>query len=132
MSRFKILFIALAGAIVVFGILMVRDGQKQYAHAASKDAQIGAVEQSLTPEKVERWQPPTDLIRQNLTNADIIKLSEAHVSDDVIIAAIQSRAGSFDTTPDDLLALKKAGVSDKVVIVLVKDYEGADTPDPGK
>ncbi len=131
MGRYRHRF-AVALSVLVFIICIFIGMAKRKALAASKDAKIATVEQSLIPEKVERGQLPTDLIRQNLTNADIIKLSAAHISDDVIIAAIQSRAGSFDTTPDDVIALKKAGVSDKVLIVLVKDYEGADTPDPGK
>jgi hypothetical protein len=52
-----------------------------------------------------------------LTNSDIIKMSNAHLSDAAIIMAIDSTHGAFafDVRPDALVALKNAGVSDKMI-----------------
>jgi hypothetical protein len=96
-------------------------------HAASKDAQ-----------KSEPAQLPNGITPEIFgttyldTNVDILKLSNAHISDQVIIAEIQSHAGSFDTDAGDLITMSKAGVSDKVLMALIKNRQGALTPSPDK
>lgn len=51
-----------------------------------------------------------------MTNADVVELVKAGLSDAVIVTAIkQAPARSFDLTPAGLIALKKAKVSDKVI-----------------
>lgn len=50
-----------------------------------------------------------------VTNADLIQLTSAGLSEDVIIGAIRNRGGRFDLSPQGLIALKQAGVSDRVV-----------------
>lgn len=57
--------------------------------------------------------------QQTLSNASVIKLAKAHFSDDLIVAAINSSPGAYDTSADGLIALKSAGVSDKVVAAIV-------------
>jgi len=63
-----------------------------------------------------------------LTNAAIVKLSKAGLSDDVIVATITSSPGNFDVTPDGLVALKKAAVSDKVIAAVVQKNSVAAAP----
>ena len=51
-----------------------------------------------------------------MTNAAVIRMVRAKLSDDVVINAIASATKkSFDITPDGLVALKGAGVSDRVI-----------------
>src|SRR5713226_1408831 len=50
-----------------------------------------------------------------LTNADVIKLVQAGISDSVIIAKIKNSRTQFDTSPDTLIRLKQLGVSDAVL-----------------
>lgn len=57
--------------------------------------------------------------QQALNNDAVIKLAKAGLSDDVIIATINSSAAGYDTSADGLIALKTAGVSDKVVAAVV-------------
>jgi hypothetical protein len=54
---------------------------------------------------------------ETLTNSDIIKMSNAHLSEATIIMAIDSAHGgfAFDVRPDALVTLKNAGVSDKMI-----------------
>lgn len=60
--------------------------------------------------------PNTDTTRVHLvTNDDIIRMAKAGLSDDILIQAIQTKPGHYDTSPDDLIALKTAGVSDRVI-----------------
>lgn len=54
-----------------------------------------------------------------MTNADVIQMVSAALSEQVIITSIRQAASrDFDLTPTGLIALKKAGVSDKVIQVM--------------
>lgn len=55
-----------------------------------------------------------------LTNADILKMVEAKLGDDIIIGKIKSSPGNFDTSIDAVLKLKAAGVSDAVIRAIVE------------
>jgi hypothetical protein len=57
--------------------------------------------------------------QQALNNESVIKMAKAGLTDDVILATINSTAGAYDTSPDGLIALKQAGVSDKVIAAVV-------------
>jgi methionine-rich copper-binding protein CopC len=46
-----------------------------------------------------------------LTNVDIINMAQGGVPESVVVAAIKSHPGKFDTSPDALIALHKAGVT---------------------
>jgi Flp pilus assembly protein TadD len=48
---------------------------------------------------------------QALTNADIIKMVQAHLPESVVIAKIKSSTSQFDTSPDALIKLNQAGAS---------------------
>jgi hypothetical protein len=50
-----------------------------------------------------------------MTNQDVIKLTQAKLSDDLIIAKIQQSKTRFDTSVEALVALQKAGVSERVI-----------------
>jgi hypothetical protein len=50
-----------------------------------------------------------------MTVEDVIKLSKAGLSDDVIIAQIKKRPQAFDLSTDQLIQLKAAHVSDRVI-----------------
>src|ERR1700744_370375 len=57
--------------------------------------------------------------QQSLNNASVTKMVNAGLSDDVVIATINSSPGQYTTSPDALIALKQAGVSDKVIAAMV-------------
>ena len=69
------------------------------------DAQSGAMAPS----------PAAKSQRDGIAVEDVIKLSKAGLSDDVIIAQIRKRPQPFDLTPDQLLQIKAARVSDRVI-----------------
>ena len=50
-----------------------------------------------------------------LTNADVLKMVEAKLSDDLIITKIKTSASDFDMSIDAILKLKAAGASDAVI-----------------
>jgi hypothetical protein len=64
---------------------------------------------------------------QALSNESIVKMVNAQLSDDVIIATINASPGAYDTSPDALIALKQAGVSSKVIAALVTKSAPAST-----
>ena len=53
---------------------------------------------------------------QAVTNYDLVQMTQARLSDDLIISTIQTRGGRFDASPTGLIGLKQAGVSDRVVL----------------
>jgi hypothetical protein len=51
----------------------------------------------------------------NMTVADVIKLSQAELSDDVIVQQLSKKGQRFDLSTEQLIQLKNAGVSDRVI-----------------
>jgi hypothetical protein len=56
---------------------------------------------------------------QKMTNADVVKMVEAKLTDDLIIGKIKSSPSDFDTSIDAILKLKAAGASDAVIHAMV-------------
>jgi hypothetical protein len=51
-----------------------------------------------------------------VTNYDLLQMSQAGISDDVIISTMRSRGARIDLSPQALIALKQQNVSDRVVV----------------
>jgi hypothetical protein len=66
-------------------------------------------------------------LAKRLTIDDVMKLSKAGFSDDVIIQKLKKNGQAFDLSPDQMVELKSAGVTDKVVQVML-DPAKADAP----
>lgn len=60
-----------------------------------------------------------------LTNADVIKMVQAHLSAEVVVGQIESSACRFSLTTNGLIALKQAGVPDKVIEAMQAKGGGA-------
>jgi hypothetical protein len=88
------------------------------------------------------------LLAQNateiLTNADVVKMVQAHLSADVIVQQIESNPGNYVLTTNGLIRLKQAGVPDRVIVTMQAKRRGekpeaagshgpetAATPQPG-
>jgi len=56
----------------------------------------------------------------HLSPEDIIKMSDAGVSDDVIISQIKATRSIYKLSPEGIIKLKEEGVSDKVIEEMVK------------
>ena len=56
-----------------------------------------------------------------MTNSDVIAMSQANVSDEVICNGIRTRGGRFDTKPQAIIQLQQSGVS-SVVIEEMQNY----------
>ncbi len=54
-----------------------------------------------------------------MTNQDVIKMVQAGISEDLIIAKIKQSRTRFDTSVDGLVALKSAGVSERLLSVIM-------------
>lgn len=55
-----------------------------------------------------------------MTKSDIIELSKAGVSDDVIISQIRATQSTFILSNEEIIELKQAGVSEKVIDYMVR------------
>jgi len=64
--------------------------------------------------------------KKPMTNADVVKLTAAGMSEDVIIKSINTNEANFDTSTDGMIALKKANVSQKVIDAMLS--KGAPAP----
>ena len=53
---------------------------------------------------------------QAVTNVDLITMTQAGLSDQVIVNAVQTRGGQFDLSPNGIIDLKNRGVSDNVIL----------------
>jgi hypothetical protein len=60
-----------------------------------------------------------------LTNRDVIRLAQAKVSDDLIIAKIKQSPTKFDLSTDGIVQLKTAGVSEAVLKVMMEAGEAS-------
>jgi hypothetical protein len=65
------------------------------------------------------------LAQASMSNAEVVKMVKAGLSDDIVMGTIKSQPGSYSTTADDLIALKKAGVSDKVIAAMMEKNTAA-------
>ncbi len=59
-----------------------------------------------------------------LTNADIVKMTKAGISESVIVRELQTSTTNLGTSPADLIELKKQGVSEKVLGAVVDSRGG--------
>jgi hypothetical protein len=54
-----------------------------------------------------------------LTNADVMKMQQAGLGEELILSRIQSSPAAFELGTDDLIALKKAGLSDRALSAML-------------
>lgn len=67
-----------------------------------------------------------------VSNLDLIDMSQAGLSERVIINAVETRGGQFDLSPSAIIELKRQGVSDQVILSIQQLNRGKPTvrPDP--
>jgi formylglycine-generating enzyme required for sulfatase activity len=65
-----------------------------------------------------------------IRNEDVLTLSRAGLSEEIIISKIQSSATAFDTSVGALIALKEAKVADAIIKAMVEAGSGASSTGP--
>lgn len=71
---------------------------------------------------------PAASLAHAVTIADLINLRANGVSDDILIALIQSDGTVFKLTAEDIIALKKRGLSDRVLVAMITAGKQATDP----
>jgi Glycine zipper len=112
---------AVTGAIV--------GGKKNRGEGALVGAGIGAITGNLMGRSKDRvdeqravagaatvGQLNHQAAAQAVTNYDLLEMTRAGVSEDVMISTMRSRGARIDLSPNALISLKQAGVSDRVVL----------------
>lgn len=61
----------------------------------------------------------SQLAAETMDNSAVLALSKAGLSDDLIIAKINTEACGYDVSTNNIIALRSAGLSDKVISVMV-------------
>jgi hypothetical protein len=72
----------------------------------------------------EIYLSPTTNQTKPMTVNDVIRLSKAGLSDDLIIAQIKKKGQRFDLSADQLIQLKAASVSERVIAVMIDPTGG--------
>jgi hypothetical protein len=102
-------------------------------HHAGQDALIGAGVGAVTGNLLGRSKDANDERRaaqgaaavgqmnqqamaMAVTDADVVQMTRAGISEDVIISTMRSRGTRIDLSPQSLIALRQQGVSDRVVM----------------
>ncbi|HLV94205.1 MAG TPA: hypothetical protein VKS44_03355 [Candidatus Acidoferrales bacterium] len=60
-----------------------------------------------------------------LTNADVLKMLQAGLSESVVVATIQANPANYDTSPSGLIALQKAGITQNEMKVIMAAQQAA-------
>ena len=97
----------------------------------SASAQSKTIDLSSTPDShshVIELSPLPDSQTKRMTVDDVIKMSKAGRSDEVIIEQLKKEDQYFNLTTDQLLKLKTAHVSKQVIQVMVDPYPVRDDP----
>lgn len=68
--------------------------------------------------------------QEAMTNASVVKLIKAGLSEDLIVTTINSSPGTYDTSANALITLKKNGAGDKIVAAMIMKASGSATPVP--
>jgi hypothetical protein len=63
---------------------------------------------------------PKPVLGTALTNADVLKLKEAGLSEQLIVDKIKASVAKYQLDTNDLLQLKQAGLSDAVVSAMIQ------------
>ena len=71
--------------------------------------------------------PPADL---SPGLQEVVKLAQAHMGDDVILAYVKNSGASYSLTADDILYLKEQGVSQNVIATLLQSKSADAPPSP--
>ncbi len=91
--------------------------------AQAPDAlQDGPLSSTVNPDVTKHPRTPED--DGVLTNDDIIRMTRAGLSVQVISQAVQLQPGHYSTRADDLIALKQGGVDDRVVSLMMSHGTG--------
>ena len=103
------------------------------ARIAAQDALIGAGVGAVTGNLLGRSKDATDerraangaaavgqmnqqAVAMAVTDSDLVQMTRAGISEDVIISTMRSRGTRIDLSPQSLIALRQQGVSDRVVM----------------
>ncbi|GIU76282.1 MAG: hypothetical protein KatS3mg004_3369 [Bryobacteraceae bacterium] len=99
MRQLILIPIALAASTFALG--------QQAAHPATKTAQKQTTELTASPKP------------QGLTVDSIVSMTQAGLSEDLIVARIRKEGKAFDLSPEEMIKLKNAGVSDTILRVML-------------
>jgi hypothetical protein len=88
----------------VSGDLRLDESQPRTSPTLAPDS---AAERSAAPEA-------------GLTNADIVQMQKAGLSEEIILSKIASSTTNFDTGPQDLIQLRDAGVKNNIINAMVQ------------
>jgi hypothetical protein len=117
---------ALGGGVIGAGLgALVGAATGHAAAGAAIGAGAGAVTGGLIGNNQDRAEAKTKQVAaewaaQNppLGLADVVQMTQQHISDDIIIRQMESTRSYYNLRPEDITYLKSQGVSDRIVYVM--------------
>ena len=64
---------------------------------------------------------------ETLTNSEIITMTQAGLSRELIIRKIKDTKGKYETSANDLIELKKAGVADEIIALMMDKKDASES-----
>ncbi len=120
------------GAGALIGAATGAIGGAIVGHAEQMEEERDA---ALAAAQHAQWQ--RQAAAQAVTNQDVIRMTHGGLSESLIVNAIHTRGGRFNTAPDALIGLKSEGVGDSVIQAMQQgtvtgaaNYAGATTVIP--
>lgn len=89
---------------------------------APVDLQEGPLSSAANPDVTKHPRSPED--DGVLSNYDIVRMTRAGFSEQVIAQAVQLQPGHYATKTDDLIALKQAGVDERIISLILAHGTG--------
>lgn len=68
------------------------------------------------------------VLQEVLTNAAIVEMVKAGLSNTVVVLKIQAAVGRFDTSTDGIVSLKRQGVPDQIIEAILQKQSNAESP----
>jgi|SRR5579871_35387 len=68
---------------------------------------------------------PLASAQQPVTNETVVKLTQAGIAEDIIVAIVNQQPGTYSVAASDIAALKSSGVAQKVIAALIVHGAGA-------
>ena len=68
--------------------------------------------------------------QQQLDNQSIVRMHDAGMSNNLILTAINTQAGTYNITTDGMIALKRAGIDDDVLQAMLLHASAQNVPPP--
>lgn len=103
-------------ALIGAGVGAVTGNLLGQAKDRNDEQRAAAGQAAVNQMNAQAAQASAQAVAMAVTDADLVQMTRAGISEDVIISTMRSRGTRVDLSPQSLIALRQQGVSDRVVM----------------